>query len=352
MGESIYFPTLNLLTKVEYRVNIVTKPYANAFINFARDKPEVLCLSADLTSSCEIDKFRDQCPDRFFSMGMTEQHTLSFCGGLAMEGFRPFFHTFSVFLYRRPYDQLVNSVAYSNRQVRLMGFLPGITTPGGATHQAIEDVAVLRSLPNMTILETGDATEVETVLRVADAVEGPVYVRILRGLVPRLFATPFQFNQLRILNQGQDVLVVSAGITTEEAMRATKALANAGINITHVHVSTLKPFATESLLELITTIKYGIVTIENHTVIGGLGSIVADILAEQGIGKRLIKLGLQDTFAHGASRPYLMKKFGLDAMALIHAVEQLTGHTTGISETDLQAVRLDEVHSTAKAEAL
>jgi len=333
-------------------MNIVTKPYVNAFINFARHKPEVLCLSADLTSSCEIDQFRDQFPERFFSMGMTEQHALSFCGGLAMEGFRPFFHTFSVFLYRRPYDQLINSIAYSNRKVRLMGFLPGITTPGGITHQAIEDIAVLRSVPNMTLLETGDATEVETVLEVADAVDGPVYVRILRGLVPRLFDTPFRFNQLRTLSCGEDVLVVSAGITTEEAMRATKALSTAGVSMTHLHASTLKPFAKSQFLEALSNIKYGVITIENHTIIGGLGSLIAEILAEEGIGKKLIRLGLQDTFAQGASRPYLMKKYGLDAMALVAAIEKLLGQSVGITETDLQAVRLDEVHSVAKAEAL
>ncbi len=333
-------------------MNIVTKPYVNAFINFAQNKPEVLCLSADLTSSCEVDQFRDQFPERFFSMGMTEQHTLSFCGGLAMEGFRPFFHTFSVFLYRRPIDQLINSVAYSNRKVRLMGFLPGITTPGGITHQAIEDIAVLRSVPNMTLLETGDATEVETVLEVADAVEGPVYVRVLRGLVPRLFETPFRFNHLRTLSQGEDVLVLSSGITTEEAMRASKALVQAGVSVTHLHASTLKPFAKQQLLEALADIKHGIITIENHTVVGGLGSIVAEILAEEGIGKKLIRLGLQDTFAHGASRPYLMKKYGLDAMALVAAIEKLLNQSTGIIEKDLQAVRLDEVHTVAKAEAL
>jgi transketolase len=333
-------------------MNIVTKPYVNAFLNFARDKPEVLCLTADLTSSCEVDQFREQFPERFFSMGMTEQHTLSFCGGLAMEGFRPFFHTFSVFLYRRPYDQLINSVAYSNRQVRLMGFLPGITTPGGITHQAIEDIAVLRSVPNMTLLETGDATEVETVLDVADAVPGPVYVRILRGLVPRLFETPFRFNQLRTLSEGQEVLVLSAGITTEEAMRANQALAAAGVGITHLHASTLKPFAKQQFLDALANIKHGIITIENHTIVGGLGSMIAEILAEQGIGKKLIRLGLQDTFAHGASRPYLMKKYGLDAMALVAAVEQLLNQSVGITENDLSAVRLDEVHSVAKAEAL
>lgn len=333
-------------------MNIVTKPYAQAFIDFARNKPEVLCISADLTSSCEVGTFLDQFPERFFSMGMAEQNMLSVCGGLAMEGFRPFVHTFSVFLYRRAYDQLVNSIAYSNRKVRLMGFLPGITTPGGITHQAIEDISVLRSIPNMTLMETGDATEVETVLDVADAVNGPVYVRVLRGLVPRLFETPFRFNQLRTLSEGKDVLILSSGITTEEAMRTTKVLTNAGVSIAHLHASTLKPFAKEQLLEAMIGIKHGIITIENHTIIGGLGSIVAEILAEEGVGKKLVRLGLQDTFAHGASRLYLMKKFGLDAMNLVFAIERLIGMSTGISEDDLQAVRLDKIHSGAKAEAL
>ncbi len=333
-------------------MNLVTKPYVKAFIEFARNKPEVLCISADLTSSCEVDIFRDQFPDKFYSMGMAEQNMLSVCGGLAMEGFRPFIHTFSVFLYRRPLDQIVCSIAYPNRKVRLMGFLPGITTPGGITHQSIEDIAVLRSIPNMTLLETGDATEVETVLEVADAVEGPVYVRVLRGQVPRLFDTPFRFNQLRCLSKGKDVLVLSSGITTEEAMRASKALVGAGVGICHLHASTLKPFATTQFLEALEGIKYGIVTIENHTVIGGLGSIVSEILAREGIGKKLIKLGLQDTFAHGASRPYLIKKYGFDAMALVNAIEQLMTESIGICEEDLRSVRLDTVHSKAKAEAL
>ncbi len=333
-------------------MELVSKPYSNAFIQFARFQPEVLCLSADLTSSCEIDAFRTQFPDRFLSMGMTEQHTLSFCGGLAMEGFRPFFHTFSVFLYRRPLDQLINSIAYPCRKVRLMGFLPGITTPGGVTHQAIEDIAVLRSVPNMTILETGDATEVETVLNVADSIEGPVYVRILRGLVPRLFKTPFQFNQLRVLTEGTDILIVSAGITTEEVLRATQSLQKVGISLTHLHVSTLKPFAHQTFLEHAAAVRYGVISIENHTIIGGLGSLLAESLAEVGLGKPLLRLGLLDCFAHGASRPYLMREFGLDALALVRGVEKLMGIETGIEEEDCKAVRLEPVHTIAKAEAL
>ncbi len=333
-------------------MNIVTKPYVNAFIEFARNKQDILCISADLTSSCEVDQFRDQFPDRFFSMGMAEQNMLSVCGGLAMEGFRPYVHTFSVFLYRRALDQLISSIAYPNRKVRLMGFLPGITTPGGITHQAIDDIAILRSIPNMTLFETGDATEVETVLEVADSINGPVYVRILRGLVPRLFNTPFQFNNLRRLTTGRDILIVSSGITTEETMRAAKALAGTGVSITHLHASTLKPFAKNQLLDAAADIKYGIITIENHTVVGGLGSIVSEILAEQGANQRVVRLGLQDTFAHGASRPFLMKKYGFDALALVGAIENLINDKTGITEEDLQAVRLEDIHSKAKAEAL
>lgn len=332
-------------------VEIVHRPYARAFEAFASARPEVLCLSADLTSSCEVDGFRDRYPDQFLSLGMAEQNMLSFAGGLAMQGFRPFIHTFSVFLYRRPYDQLINSIAYSNRKVRLMGFLPGITTPGGITHQAIEDIAVLRAVPNMTVLETGDATEVETVLDVADSIDGPVYVRILRGEVPRLFSTPFEFNRLRTLSEGDDILVVSSGVCTEEAMRAAQPLKARGIGIHHLHASTLKPFDRDGLLKVARG-KKGVVTLENHTIVGGLGSLVAEILAEEGLGIRLRRLGLADTFAHGASKPYLMKKYGLDAGALVAAIEGLLGKPLEIRDEELAEVRLDHVHSAQKAEAL
>lgn len=332
-------------------VEIVNRPYAGAFETFAVARPEVVCLSADLTSSCEVDGFRDRHPDQFLSLGMAEQNMLSFAGGMAMQGYRPFIHTFAVFLYRRPYDQLVNSIAYSNRKVRMMGFLPGITTPGGITHQAIEDIAIMRAMPNMTVLETGDATEVETVLEVADAIDGPVYVRILRGQVPRLFSTPFEFNRLRTLSEGDDVLVLTSGICTEEAMRASAALAGHDISVHHLHASTLKPFDRDSFLSAARG-KKGVVTLENHIITGGLGTIAAEIMVEEGIGVPLRRLGLNDTFAHGASRPYLMKKYGLDAKALVDTILGLLGRPLTIGEDELGAVRLDDVHSAAKAEAL
>jgi transketolase len=246
------------------------------------------------------------------------------------------------------------SVAYPNLPVRMIGFLPGILTPGGATHQAIEDVAVMRALPNMTILETGDATEVESVLDVAQAIDGPVYVRMLRGELPRLFDAnePFVFNKARVLSRGTDIALITSGICTEEAMRVTHLLKAKGVSIEHLHVSTLKPFTDPQVVEALSKVKHGVITMENHTIIGGLGSAVAEVMAEHGVGRRLVRMGLKDTFAHGASRPYLMREFGLDAIALVGEVERLLGAAFGIGEGDLKAVRLTAVHSEAKAEAL
>jgi transketolase len=335
-------------------MEIVNRPHVANFIAWAADKPKVVVVSADLTNSCEVGTWRDTYPDRFFSLGMAEQNLMGFAAGLAREGFEPFVHTFAVFIYRRPYDQLAMSIAYPNLPVRFMGFLPGITTPGGVTHQAIEDVAIMRATPNMTVLETGDATEVESVLDVAHAVDGPVYVRFLRGQVPRLFprSEPMQLGRARVLHEGDDVTVVSAGITTEEALRAVPALAEAGVHATHLHVSTHKPFDDPTVLEALRRAEHGVVTLENHTIVGGLGSAVAELMAENGIAGPLIRLGLQDTYAHGASQAYLMREYGLDAMALVRAAERLTGTETGLTEADLAGVRIQAVHSAAKAEAL
>jgi transketolase len=335
-------------------MEILSKVYATTFADWAAHKPEVLVFSADLSSSVEVDVFQAKFPQRFFSMGMTEQNMLSMAGGMAREGFYPYIHTFAVFLYRRAYDQLCDSIAYPNLPVRLVGFLPGLLTPGGITHQAIEDVAVLRALPNMTILEVGDATEIETILDVAQAVHGPVYLRMLRGEVPRLFAKsePLLFNTARHLTKGNDITLFSCGICTEESMRAISVLKERGVSINHLHISTLKPFTDPAVLEAASQAKHGVITFENHSIIGGLGSCVAEVMAENGVGRKLVRLGLADVFAHGASRPYLMKEYGLDALALVRAVEQLLRSDLKITESDLQAVRLQDVHSVSKAEAL
>ena len=333
---------------------IVARPHQQNFIDWAKDKPEVLVLSADLTNSCEVGKWRDTYPDRFFSMGMAEQNMLGFAAGLAREGFEPWLHTFSVFLYRRPLDQLQMSVAYPSLKVRLVGFLPGIMTPGGVTHQAIEDIAIVRAIPNMTILEVGDATEAESVLDVAHKVDGPVYIRMLRGEVSRIFPTsePFEFNTARILSTGTDLTLITSGIMTEEALRAIPLLQERGVSISHLHVSTMKPFTDPRIIAALKTAKSGVITMENHSIIGGLGSAVAEVMAENGISAPLQRIGLKDTYAHGASQKYLMAEYEMDAPALIRVVEKALGKKLNIDESELDQQRSVNVHSSAKAEAL
>lgn len=333
---------------------IVARPHQQNFIDWAKDKPEVLVLSADLTNSCEVGKWRDTYPDRFFSMGMAEQNMLGFAAGLAREGFEPWLHTFSVFLYRRPLDQLQMSIAYPALKVRLVGFLPGIMTPGGVTHQAIEDIAVIRAIPNMTILEVGDATEVESVLDVAHAVDGPVYIRMLRGEVSRIFPKnePFVLNAARILSTGSDITLLTSGVMTEEALRAIPLMQERGVSISHLHVSTLKPFTDPRIVAALKSAKYGVITMENHSIIGGLGSAVAEVMAERGIGVPLQRIGLADTYAHGASQKFLMSEYEIDAAALVKRVESALGRKLNIHETELQEQRSVSLHSSAKAEAL
>ena len=322
-------------------MKIEVNTHERCMIDLAARHPEVLVLSADLGTSCEVKKFRAVYPDRYLTLGIAEQNMCSWAAGLAREGYRPFLHTFSVFLYRRILDQLEMSVAYPNLPVVFVGFVPGITTPGGVTHQSINDVGVLRTVPNMAIFDIGDATEIEGVLDLAYNYNGPVYIRMLRKEVPRLFPAnePIQFNHARVLSEGTDITLLSSSICTEEAMRATAALREKGVSIQHLHVSTLKPFSDPLVVEACQKAKYGVVTIENGTVIGGLGSATADLMAEHGIGKKLIKVGLQDTYAHGASKMYLLKHYNMDAMTLIGAVEKLMDKKLNITEQDVAEIR-------------
>ena len=338
------------------QATIVNNPHAQNLVDYASTRTDVLVLSGDLTVATECHKFRDAFPGRFFGMGMAEQNMLSWAGGLAREGFRPFVHTFSVFLYRRPYDQLQMSIAYPNLPVRLVGFLPGLDTPGGVTHQSIEDIAALRCVPNMTILEAGDATDVESFLALTDDIPGPVYLRMLRGEVPRLFAAsePTALNRARVISAGSDVTLLSSGRCTEEALRANAVIRARGVSLNHLHITTLKPFDDPTVIDALSKAKHGIITMENHVRIGGLGSATAELMAELGVGKKLVRMGIDDTYASGASLNYLMRQHRIDAQALVAAVEGLTGESLGISAEDLASVRLEDVRtrSTEQLEAL
>jgi len=335
-------------------MQVVARPHAQNLVRFGRNRPEIVVFSADLTASCEADDFAKAYPGRFFSFGLAEQNMIGFAAGMAREGFFPYVHTFAVFITRRTFDQVAMSIAYPNLPVRLVGFLPGITTPGGATHQAVDDVGLMRLLPNMTVLECGDATDVESALEVAQAVEGPVYLRMLRGEVPRLFPAeePMVLGKPRTLRRGRDVAIISSGICTEEAMRASRALVARGVSIYHQHVSTIKPLRGDAVLNAVGSVRYGAIVVENHGVVGGLGSALAEKIVDVGIERRLIRLGLQDQYAHGASRPYLMRKYGLDAIAIVAAVERILGVSFDIPMEELQDVSIDLSPSASKPEDL
>jgi transketolase len=161
-----------------------------------------------------------------------------------------------------------------------------------------------------------------------------------------------ELGKARVLSTGEDVTVLSSGIMTEEAMRAVQVLRKRGLSIQHMHISTLKPFNDEAVMQAIGHSKHGVITMENHTIIGGLGAIIAEQMAERGMGKKLVRIGLRDTFAHGASKGYLLKKYRMDAMALISEVEGLAGRKLGITEGELKETFIAAVHSMAKAEAL
>jgi len=329
-----------------------TQVHARNLVSWARDKPEVVVLSGDLTGSTEIAPFRDTYPDRFFSLGMAEQNMISWAGGMAREGYVPLLHTFAVFLVRRPYDQLAMSVCYPNLPVKLIGFLPGLMTPGGASHQAIEDINLMRGLPNMTVLEVGDATDIESVLNVAYSVKGPVYIRMLRGTVPRLFTEPMVLNTVRRLAEGEDITIFSSGICTEESIRARSVLEAHGVSVTHRHVTTLKPFTDPAVDEAIRAAKTAVFSLENHSIIGGLGSAVAERMAEMAAGVPLVRIGLRDTFAHGASPRHLMDEYGISAARIVEKVGSVLGKPISLISEQLQAVEASTSVAAEQLEAL
>lgn len=335
-------------------MEIFSQVHSKRLAEYGRINSKFVVLTADLTNSCEATHFKEAFPDRLYTCGIAEQNMVSLAGGLAREDIIPLIHTFAVFIYRRAYDQVAMSVAYPNVPVKMFGFLPGIMTPGGATHQAIEDIAVMRALPNMTVLEVGDATEAASTIDLVFDIPGPVYVRALRGEIPRLFPSdrPIKLDEPRILSEGKDITLFSSGICTEEAIRAVSVLEKAGLSVCHTHISTHKPFSNPVIYDLLRTPRLGVITVENHSIIGGLGSIIAEKMADFGISKKLVRLGLKDTFSHGASKQYLMKYHGFDAAAVITAASDLAGIKIEYTDDDLSKVRIESVHSEAKPEAL
>ncbi len=301
--------------------------FGDALAALADERPEIVVLCGDLSPATECDVFRDRFPERFFMAGIAEANMVGVAAGMARCGDVPFVHTFSVFATRRPFDQVAMQLAYPQTNVKLVGFLPGLSTLLGVSHQAIDDIALMRALPNMTIVEPAGPAQYEAAIRAAADHHGPVYLRVYRPdapVDPAEPAMPLELGQGQILRDGPDAVLFAGGQMIAEALAAADMLADAGVDVTVANIHTVKPLDTAFVVEHARRTGH-VVTAENHSIIGGLGSAVAETLMEAGIAAKFARIGIRDTFAEGGSTPYLFEKYGLSAHHLKKAVLRLTG---------------------------
>ncbi len=298
--------------------------YGQVLVELGRRLPDLVVLDADLSKSTKTCDFARAYPERFFDMGIAEQNLMGTAAGLALAGKIPCASTFAVFATGRAFDQVRNSIAYPGLNVKIVATHAGITVgEDGASHQAIEDIALMRSLPGMTVVVPADATE--TRLAVADAVAmaGPVYIRLGRTPVPVLYGADhrFQIGRAAVLREGRDAVVFAAGIMVSEALRAAEMLAEMGIGAAVVDVHTIKPLDEDLVVELARRTG-AVVTAEEHSIVGGLGSAVAETLGER-CPVPMLRLGIRDRFGESGRPEELMEAFGLTAPHIAEAVVQV-----------------------------
>ena len=297
-------------------------PFGEALVALGARRSDVVVLSADLGKYTDVAPFAESYPDRFFQVGLAEANMMGVAGGLAKTGLLPFAVTYGVFATRRAYDQVAMALATGPSRGIVTAFLPGITTPFRATHQAIDDLALMRALPGMTVLDPADATELAAAVAAAADHDRPVYMRGLRGAVAQLFdpdGFTFEIGRARVVRDGGDAGVVSTGLATQWALEAASLLAERGLQASVLHVPTLKPADADAIATFCASFDR-VTTVENHSVVGGLGSLVAETVAAGGIGTRVVALGVRDRWAPAGTLDYIRAKLGLDAAAIADSV--------------------------------
>lgn len=320
-------PALDALKVGDFNTRGATAPlrrvYGEALVEAAQADPRIVCLNADLASPTETDLFRDTLPERYFQAGIAEANMVGMAGGMARAGDMPFVHSFCVFATRRCYDQIAMQVAYPRANVKIVGTIPGLTTLLGVSHQAIDDVALMRALPGMVVLEPSGPEEIRAAVRAMVAHDGPVYMRLKRADPSQSadFAEqPLRIGGSRVVRPGSDGLLLASGLMVDVAMQAADRLAARGRSVEVVSVGSIKPL-DPALIERARRAGT-VVTAENHSTIGGLGSAVAEALMEAGVRCGFERVGVRDTFAEGGSTPYLLAKYGLDADGIVAAFDR------------------------------
>lgn len=298
--------------------------YGKALVYLGGENKDIIVLDADLSKSTKTADFAKVYPERFFNMGIAEQNLLGFSAGLAAAGKVPFASTFAIFAAGRAFEQIRNSIAYPKLNVKIAVTHAGVSVgEDGGSHQAVEDLALMRSLPNMTVLVPADAQETFQVIERAASYQGPVYIRMGRLAVPVLFDDSYRFaiGKANILQEGKDVTIIANGLMVAEALKAAGELKSQGVQAAVVNCASLKPLDKETIIAQAQ--KTGaVVTAEEHSIIGGLGSAVAEVLSEN-YPVPLVRVGIQDTFGESGRPEELLVKYGLTAQDIVKAATKV-----------------------------
>jgi transketolase len=295
-------------------------PFGKALVEYAAAHPEVVGMTADLAKYTDLHLFAQAYPERFFQMGMAEQLLMGAAGGMAKEGLVPFATTYAVFGTRRAYDFIHQVIAEENLNVKICCALPGLTTGYGPSHQATEDLAMMRGVPNLTIVDPCDALDIEQAVPQIAAHQGPVYLRLLRGNVPLVldeYDYQFELGKAKMLREGNDVLVISSGLLTMRALEVAQDLAADNVGVAVLHCPTIKPLDEAAIVAAVRAKPRLVVVAENHSVIGGLGEAVASTLLRHGAHPAGFQLaGLPDAFLDAGALPTLHDRYGISREVL------------------------------------
>lgn len=304
-------------------------PFGKALVEYAASHPEVVGMTADLAKYTDLHLFAQAYPERFYQMGMAEQLLMGAAGGMAKEGLVPFATTYAVFGTRRAYDFIHQVIAEENLNVKICCALPGLTTGYGPSHQATEDLAMMRGIPGLTIVDPCDALDIEQAVPQIAAHPGPVYMRLLRGSVPLVldeYDYRFELGKAKLLRDGNDVLVISSGLLTMRALEVAQDLAADNLGVAVLHCPTIKPLDEAAIVAAVRARPRLVVVAENHSVIGGLGEAVASALLRHGAQPAGFQLaGLPDAFLDAGALPTLHDRYGISRETLAARIKTWLG---------------------------
>lgn len=292
--------------------------YGEALAELGSKNENVVVLDADLSGATKTSVFAKKFPDRFFDVGIAEQDLMGTATGMATFGKIPYVSTFAVFAAGRAYDQVRNTVAHTNSNVKICATHAGITVgEDGATHQMLEDIGMMKAIPNMTVICPSDDTQTKWIIKEISKIDGPVYVRLSRLATPVIYEEDNQFEIGKgvQIGNGTDATIIAAGVTVAEALKAQEILKGKGIDVRVVDMHTIKPIDKELIIKCAKETKR-IITIEDHSTIGGLGSSVCDVLSEN-YPTKVEKMGINDKFGKSGKAEELMRFYGIDAQAIV-----------------------------------